>query len=75
MDPIEAVKESWRMTDGYAVQVFLIGLLAIPIGLLGLLCFGVGIIAAMIWIGTAFASLYHSVSIKAETYEQERKVV
>lgn len=62
MDVIEAVKESWRMTDGHAWTVFLIALLGIPICILGLLLFGVGIIFALIWIGLAFASLYYAVS-------------
>jgi uncharacterized membrane protein len=67
MEVIEAVKESWRMTNGHAWQVFLIGLLAIPISIAGLLCFGVGIIIAMMWVSLAFASLYHAVSLSSET--------
>ena len=67
METIEAVKESWRMTGGYAWKVFLIGLLAIPIAIAGLICFGVGIIFAIIWIRLAFASLYHAVSSVGQT--------
>ncbi len=66
MEAIEAVKESWRMTRGYAGRVFLIGLLGIPIFIAGAICMGVGIIAATMWIGLAFASLYHVVSMSAE---------
>ena len=66
MPVIEAVKESWRMTDGHAWTVFLIGLLAIPISIAGLICFGVGIIVSLMWIRLAFASLYHSVSLSGE---------
>jgi hypothetical protein len=62
MEAIKAVKESWRMTDGHALNVFLIGLLAIFIALAGLICLIVGIIPAVIWIELAFASLYHAVS-------------
>ena len=62
LEAIEAVKESWRMTGGYAWKIFLIGLLAIPISIAGLICFGVGIIFAVMWINLAFASLYHAVS-------------
>ncbi len=67
MEVIEAVKESWRMTNGHAWKVFLIGLLAIPILIAGLIAFGVGIIVSIMWIKLAFASLYHSVSLSAET--------
>lgn len=69
MEAIEAVKESWRMTKGYVLTIFCIGLLAIPIAIVGLLCFGVGIIAAIMWIGLAFASLYHAVAMTKETSE------
>lgn len=58
MDPVEAVKESWRMTTGHAWNIFLIGFLAIPIGIAGLICFGVGIIPAVMWIRSAFATMY-----------------
>lgn len=66
MGVIEAVKESWRMTNGHAWTVFLIGLLAIPISIVGLLCFVVGIIPALMWIRATYASLYHAVSAPSE---------
>jgi len=66
MAVIEAVKESWRMTNGHAWTVFLIGLLAIPISIVGLLCLVVGIIPAFMWITATFASLYHAVSVSGE---------
>jgi len=70
MDAIEAVKTSWRMTDGYAWDVFIIGLLAIPIGIAGLLALGVGVIVSIMWVGLAFASLYHAVSTSTKTAKQ-----
>ena len=66
MAVIEAIKESWRMTGGYAWKVFLIGLLAIPIFIAGLICFGVGVIISIMWITIAFAALYHAVSSLGE---------
>ena len=62
MAVIDAVKESWNMTNGHAWTVFLIGLLAIPITIGGLILLIVGIIPATMWISTASASLYHAVS-------------
>lgn len=62
MEAVEAVKESWRLTRGYSWTVFLIALLSIPIGILGLALFGVGVIAAMMWVGMAHASLYYAVT-------------
>jgi uncharacterized membrane protein len=66
MEVIEAIKTSWRMTNGHAWKIFLMGLLAILICIAGLICFGVGIIIAIMWISLAFASLYHAVSSQGE---------
>ena len=63
MRVIEAVRNSWRMTNGHAWKVFLITLLAIPISIAGLIVFGVGIIVSIMWIRLAMASLYQSVSL------------
>ena len=67
MEVIEAVKESWRMTGGHAWKVFLIFLLAIPIGIAGLIFFGVGIIVAIMWVSLAVASLYYAVGLSRES--------
>jgi uncharacterized membrane protein len=61
MEPVEAVKKSWRMTRGYAGRIFLIWLLGIPIAILGLIILVVGIIPASMWIVSAEVYLYHRV--------------
>jgi uncharacterized membrane protein len=61
MEPVEAVKESWRMTSGYSGDIFIIGLLAVPLAIAGLICFGVGIIPVIIWVRSAFAAMYYAV--------------
>ena len=60
MDAAAAIRESWRMTRGCALDAFLIGLLAIPIFIAGLIAFGLGVIISLIWIRLAFASLYQA---------------
>jgi len=62
MDAVAAVKGSWEMTRGHAGSIFATGLLAFPILVVGAICFGVGIIPAVIWIRSAFASMYFAVS-------------
>ena len=62
MEPVEAVKESWRMTSGHANQIFWTGCLAFFVALAGLLCLGVGVIVSWMWIRCAFASMYYAVS-------------
>lgn len=67
MDPVQAVKESWRMTQGYAGEIFLMGLVAFFVAIGGLICLGVGIIPAVIWIRCSFASMYYAVSEAEKT--------
>ena len=67
MDAIEAVRESWRRTDGFGGRIFVLWLLAIPISAAGLLLLGVGIVPALMWIHLAFAMLFVGVT---EGYER-----
>jgi uncharacterized membrane protein len=67
MDCIEAIKESWRMTNGHATTIFLMIVVSIPIYIAGILCCGVGIIIAGMWVELAAAVLYHAVVLSAGT--------
>jgi len=64
MDVMDALRVSWDMTRGYGWQIFLMGLLAIPIVILGLICLFVGVFVSVMWISTAFAVMYHAVAKK-----------
>lgn len=64
MDVMDALRVSWDMTRGYGMQIFLMGLLAIPIVILGLVCFIVGVFVSVMWISAAFAVMYHAVEKK-----------
>jgi hypothetical protein len=66
LDPVAAIKTSWDMTNGHAINIFLIGLLAIPIVLIGIILLLVGVIPASMWVEGAFASMYHSVNKQLE---------
>ncbi len=70
MEPVEAVKESWRMTKGHAGQIFLTGFLAFFVFIAGALCFGVGVIVSWMWVRCAFASMYYAVSELERTKAQ-----
>jgi uncharacterized membrane protein len=63
MDAVSAVKESWRLTKGHAVTIFLIGVFAFFLSIFGLVLVGVGLIFAIIWVELAIAWLYHTVSL------------
>ncbi len=62
MDALEAIRESWRRTEGHAATVFGVWLLAIPLGLAGLLAFGIGIVPAIMWAHLAFATVYDEIT-------------
>ena len=64
MDAVTAIKTSWEMTRPHAWTIFFIGLLCIPIVLGGILVLGVGVVVSVMWIGVAFALVYHQVSQK-----------
>jgi uncharacterized membrane protein len=61
MEVIQALKTSWNMTDGHAVDIFVMGLMTIPIFIIGFCALFIGIIPAIMWISMAFASIYHAV--------------
>jgi uncharacterized membrane protein len=66
LGPTDAISKSWKMTDGHAMEVFLIGLLAIPIYLAGLLCLILGVVVAAQWVSISLASLYYAVREEQE---------
>jgi len=69
LDAVKAMQTSWQMTDGYAINIFVMGLLAIFIALGGIIAFFIGVIIAAMWIYASFASIYYSVDSKQATEE------
>ena len=61
LDAVKALQTSWKMTDGHAMNIFVMGLLAIFIAIGGLIAFIIGVIIAAMWIYASFASIYYSV--------------
>ena len=66
LEPVAAVEKSWSMTRGHGWKIFGMAMLAILIVIAGLLCFIVGIFFALIWISTAFASLYYAIDLEEQ---------
>jgi len=64
LDAIDAIQTSWRMTQGYTLNIFLIYFLFIPIQIAGFLALVVGAIPASMWCGTSLASMYHAIEVK-----------
>jgi hypothetical protein len=70
LDPIEAVELSWRLTKGHGWTIFFMGFVSIFIILFGLVLVIVGIIPAIMWVCSAFASLYQSVLLEKEPAQE-----
>ena len=66
LDPIEAVELSWKLTRGHGWRIFAMGFVSFFIILLGVCIFIVGVFPAMMWVSSAFATLYQSVLIEKE---------
>ncbi len=62
--PVGAVRESWRRSAGYGWTIFGFWLLSIPIFLVGFLLLIIGVIPALMWVWTAFASLYAAITVR-----------
>lgn len=61
MELTEALNKSWSMTKGYGWQIFFMGIISFFVAILGLIAFFVGIIVSIVWIQTAFATMYQAV--------------
>lgn len=66
LDPVAAIEKSWFMTRGHGWRIFGMFLLAILLFICGLVLVIVGAIFALMWCGTAFASLYHAVDLEEQ---------
>lgn len=62
LGPIEAIKESWRLTKGHKGSLFLLMLALIGITLLGFIALLVGVFVALPIIMIAFAHAYRTLS-------------
>lgn len=64
LDPVAAIEKSWSMTRGHGFRIFGMYLLSILLFFCGLLLLIVPGLFALMWAGTAFASLYHAVDLQ-----------
>jgi uncharacterized membrane protein len=66
LDPVAAIEKSWAMTRGHGWRIFGMFVLSFVLAVCGLALFLVGIVPALMWIGAAFASLYHAVDLEEQ---------
>jgi len=61
LDPMKAVEKSWEMTRGHGWKIFGMAILSFFIAIAGLIVMIFGILISIMWIHSAFASLYQAV--------------
>lgn len=61
LEPMQAVEKSWQMTRGHGWEIFFMAILSFFIIIGGIICCIVGVFISLIWIHSAFASLYQAV--------------
>jgi len=66
LDPVAAIEKSWHMTRGHGWRIFGMYLLAILMFFVGLCLVIVGAVFALMWVGCAFASLYHAIDLQEQ---------
>jgi len=64
LDPVGAIEKSWFMTRGHGWRIFGMYLLSIILVSCGLVLLFFPGLAALMWSGAAFASLYHAVDLE-----------
>lgn len=64
LDPVAAIEKSWSMTRGHGWRIFGMYVLSILLFICGLILLIVPGLLALMWAGTAFASLYHAVDLQ-----------
>jgi len=58
--PVDAIQQSWDISRGYTIDLFLLFLLLCGLNLLGLICLGVGVLITMPISGLALAYVYRT---------------
>jgi uncharacterized membrane protein len=66
LDPVAAIEKSWFMTRGHGWRIFFMYLLSIVMVICGLVLLIVPGLFALMWSGTAFASLYHAIDLEEQ---------
>ena len=74
LDPVAAIEKSWFMTRGHGWRIFGMYLLSILLFFCGLVLFIVPGLFALLWAGTAFASLYHAVDLEDQAHLNQNGV-
>jgi uncharacterized membrane protein len=74
LDPVGAIEKSWFMTRGHGWRIFGMYLLSILLVACGFMLLFFPGLAALMWSGAAFASLYHAVDLEDQAHLNQNGV-
>lgn len=61
LEPMKAVEKSWQMTKGHGWTIFFMAIISFFLVIAGIIVFIFGVLISIMWIHSAFASLYQAV--------------
>jgi hypothetical protein len=61
MEPMKAVEKSWQLTKGHGWTIFFMAIISFFLVIGGIIVFIFGVLISIMWIHSAFASLYQAV--------------
>jgi hypothetical protein len=61
MEPMKAVEKSWQLTKGHGWTIFFMAIISFFLIIGGIIVFIFGVLISIMWIHSAFASLYQAV--------------
>jgi uncharacterized membrane protein len=61
LEPMKAVEKSWQMTKGHGWTIFFMAIISFFLVIGGIIVFIFGVLISIMWIHSAFASLYQAI--------------
>ena len=66
-NPVDALKESWALTEGHKLNISLFAVICFALNFVGMLAFGLGLLITLPLTGLAYAHVYRYFIPKTET--------
>ncbi len=75
LSPVNAMKGSWRITDGYKMDIFLFGIIMTVVNIVGLIPCGLGLIVTIPLSLGAMVSFYNQISVPGRAYAEGEQLL
>lgn len=75
LSPVDAIKGAWRITDGYKVDIFLLGILMTIVNVIGVIPCGLGLIITIPLSLGAMVSFYNQIAVPGRAYAEGEQLL